>query len=257
MRIAHNNYFRSEIIMFYSNISYLFICTLSDKFTIRIIRNSIVGELGYDIHVENEHCLEIYNKLLSIGSLYGMREAGFRALHSLGCEKGIYLNIVFILKMLMGNCLYLLGTYQWGTDLRSDDTPVQANLEFVCRTNGTYKGQNVIEKQRKDGVNKRLVYLTVNENIPMWGLEGVYRNGEPIGHLRRAEFGYFMKKSIGKSYIYRNDGWAIDRHFMEQGVYEIDVLGQLYPAKIHLKSPFDETDQRIQGYYHDIGETIS
>lgn len=48
-----------------------------------------MGELGYDIHVENQHCVDIYNKLMNIGSQYEMKEAGFRALYSLSCEKGI------------------------------------------------------------------------------------------------------------------------------------------------------------------------
>lgn len=115
----------------------------------------------------------------------------------------------------------------------------------------------MIEKQQKDGVNKRLVYFTVNENVPLWGLEGVYRNGEPVGHLRRADFGYFINKSIGQSYIHRSDGWAIDTNYMKQGVYEIDVLGQLHPAKIHFKSPFDHTDQRMHGFYNDVPEKLS
>lgn len=60
-----------------------------EEITVRITRGSIVGELGYDIHVENQHCVDIYNNLMNIGSQHGMKEAGFRALYSLSCEKGI------------------------------------------------------------------------------------------------------------------------------------------------------------------------
>lgn len=128
---------------------------------------------------------------------------------------------------------------------------------MVCRVDGAYKGRDVIEKQQKDGVNKRLVYFTVSEEVPLWGLEGVYRNGEPVGHLRRAEFGYFINKSIGQSYIRRTDGGPIDMNYLKQGVYEIDVLGKLHRAKIHFKSPFDKTDQRLSGYYNEIIEESS
>lgn len=127
-------------------------------------------------------------------------------------------------------------------------------MEFLCRENGAYKGRNVIEKQQNDGLTKRLVFFTVNEEVPLLGLEGVYRNGEPVGHLRRAEFGYTIQKSIGQSYIHRTDGKAIDNDFLKQATYKIDVMGCLYPAKLHIKSPFDHTDQRIIGFYNEIPE---
>lgn len=145
----------------------------------------------------------------------------------------------------------------WGTDLRSDDTPVEANLEFVCRENGAYKGRNAIDKQRNDGSTKRLIYFTINKDVPLSGLEGVYRNGEPVGHLRRAEFGYYINKSIGQSYIHRSDGKPIDNDFLKRATYEIDVMGTLHPAKLHVQSPFDPNDQRLLGFYNEIPETVS
>lgn len=136
--------------------------------------------------------------------------------------------------------------------MRSDDTPVEANLLSVCRENGVYKGKNVVDRQQKDGVHKRLVYLTLSDEIPLWGLEGVYRNSEAAGHLRWAEFGYFINKSIGKCYIQRLDGKLIDKEYLKQATYEIDVQGKLYSAKLYLNSPFDITNQRILGYYNEI-----
>lgn len=84
-----------------------------------------------------------------------------------------------------------------------------------------------------------MVYLTLDDKIPLWGLEGVCRNGTAVGYLRRAEFGYYINKSIGKSYIRSNDGHPIDLDELAKGRYEIDVLGKLHRAKIHLHSPLD------------------
>lgn len=58
------------------------------KSTIRIHRISYVGELGYELHIANEDCSQIYNKLMAIGSNYGVNNAGYRAFYSLGLEKG-------------------------------------------------------------------------------------------------------------------------------------------------------------------------
>lgn len=137
----------------------------------------------------------------------------------------------------------------WGYDLRADDTPIESNLGFVCRKSGGFKGHEVVEKQRLKGVQKRLVYFTIDEKKPLWGLEGVYRNGTEVGHLRRGEFGYSIGKSIGKSFIHRNDGQPINDQYL-QGDFEIDVMGKRYPAKLHLKAPFDTENQRILGYYN-------
>lgn len=177
-----------------------------------------MGELGYELHMERAECVRVYNQLMDIGMQYGLTNAGFRAFNSLNCEKGHHL---------------------WGYDLRSDDTPIEANLGKLCRESGEYKGKEAVEKQRNHGVHKRLVYLTLDEKIPLWGLEGVYCNGKAVGYLRRAEFGYYINKSIGKSYIRSTDGAAIDTKILTKGAYEIDVLGKLYPAKLHLQSPLD------------------
>lgn len=107
-------------------------------------------------------------------------------------------------------------------------------MEAICRKNGNYKGSNVVEKQRNDGVYKRLAYLSIDDKIPLWGLEGVYRNGESIGHLRIGEFGYNINKSIGKCYISCPKGSRIDDDYLCSGEYEIDALGKRYKAQLHL-----------------------
>lgn len=217
--------------------------------------------MGYDIEAASQDGVAVYNKLLSIGTDFGLVDAGFRAFHSLSCEKGVLLSdqklCASFFVVSLNHYLSLAGIHLWGTDLRSDDTPLEANLGYLCRKNGAYKGQNVIEKQQKDGVFKRLVYFTVNEEVPLLGLEGIYRNGEAVGHLRRAEFGYTIQKSIGQSYIHRSDGSPIDIDFLKQATYEIDVMGCLHPAKLHIKSPFDHTDQRILGFYNEIPEKLT
>lgn len=59
-----------------------------------------------------------------------------------------------------------------------DDTPVEANLGFTCRIKGDYQGKDVVERQLKEGVTKKLAYFTLDEQIPVWGLEAVYRDGQ-------------------------------------------------------------------------------
>lgn len=194
----------------------------------RLLRISFVGELGYELHIPADQLVDVYNALSDAGQEYGIQNAGYRAFYSLSCEKGYHL---------------------WEQDLRSDDTPVEANLGFVCRRSGEYKGKSVIDAQRTSGIRKRLVYMTLDEQVPLWGLESVFRNGEPVGHVRRADYGYTIKKSIGKSFIRRPDGQPIDADFIKSGKYEIEIMGKRYNAQCHIKSPFDPDNLRIFGKY--------
>lgn len=94
-----------------------------------------------------------------------------------------------------------------------------------------------------------MVFLTLDEHVPLWGLEGVYRNGLPVGHIRRAEYAYSLQSMMGKAFIRRPDGKPIDAEFIKSGEYEIDVMGKKYKANCLLKSPFDPENKRLMGDY--------
>lgn len=203
--------------------------TENTQFNVRMLRVSFVGELGFELHIPKAACAPVYNALMSAGSSYGLRNGGYRSLYALSSEKGYHL---------------------WGFDLRTDDTPLEANLGFTCRKNGEYKGKNAIEKQKKNGVHKRLVFLTLNDQNPLWGLEAVYRNGDLVGHLRRGDYGYSLNKSIGQFYIKRSDNKPVDDEYIKSGNYQIEIMGHKYDAKCFIRSPFDSNGKRILGNYN-------
>ncbi|XP_055610172.1 sarcosine dehydrogenase, mitochondrial [Uranotaenia lowii] len=111
---------------------------------VRILRVSFVGELGYEMHIPEESCNDVYNALMKAGYKDGLRNAGYRALYSLSSEKGYHL---------------------WNNDLRSDDTPVEAGLGFTCRKKGDYQGRTVVDRQLENGVTKKLAFFTLNEQV--------------------------------------------------------------------------------------------
>lgn len=198
----------------------------------RMLRVSFVGELGYELHIPKEVCEQVYHTVMEAGGSFGLRNAGYRSLYSLSSEKGYHL---------------------WGFDLRSDDTPIEAGLGFTCRKNGEYKGKNVIDQQRSEGIYKKLAFLTLNDQVqvPLWGLEAVYRDDEIVGHLRRGDYGYTLHKPIGQCYIKRSDGKPVTPDYITKGHYQIEVMGKLYGASCYLRSPFDVKGRRILGDYAD------
>lgn len=45
--------------------------------------------------------------------------------------------------------------------------------------------------------------------VPMFGLEAIFRNGLPVGHLRRSDYGFFIDKTIGYGYVRNPDGGVV------------------------------------------------
>lgn len=56
--------------------------------TLRAMRVSFIGELGYELHIPVASCIPVYNRIAEVGKSFGVRFAGYRALYSLSCEKG-------------------------------------------------------------------------------------------------------------------------------------------------------------------------
>lgn len=63
--------------------------------TVRAIRTSFAGELGWQLHVPAHACESVYNIIWQEGLKVGLRHAGYRALYSLSCEKGTIVVLVF------------------------------------------------------------------------------------------------------------------------------------------------------------------
>ncbi|XP_043543238.1 sarcosine dehydrogenase, mitochondrial-like [Chiloscyllium plagiosum] len=198
--------------------------------TVRAMRLSFVGELGWELHVPRESCVAVHRAVMQSGAKFGIANAGYRAIDSLSIEKGYR---------------------HWHADLRSDDTPLEAGLAFTCKlkSNIPFQGREVLEKQKAEGLFKRLLCFTIDENVPMFGLEVIWRNGKIVGHIRRADFAFTLNKTIAYGYVRDPDGGVVTPDFVKSGEYLLERMGICYPAKVHLKSPFDPNNKRVKGIY--------
>ena len=83
----------------------------------------------------------------------------------------------------------------------------------------------------------------------MFGDEAIYRDDECVGYLRRGDYAYTLGKPMGCGYVTVPTGENDTSHYMKTGTYSIESMAQLYPASIHLKSPFDPKNERLKGVY--------
>lgn len=85
--------------------------------------------------------------------------------------------------------------------------------------------------------------------MALQGLETIYRDGIPVGFLRRADYAHALGKSIGYGYIRNPEGTKVTMDFMKSGTYSINRMGDMIPATIHTKTPFDPKNKRVKGIY--------
>lgn len=198
--------------------------------TIRAIRLTFVGELGWELHMPREACMPVYQAVMKAGAKHGIMNGGYRAIDSLSSEKGYR---------------------HWHADLRCDDTPLEAGLAFTCKlkSNIPFLGREALERQKEEGIRKRLVCFTIDEKVPMFGLEAIRRNGQIAGHIRRGDFGFTIDKTIAYGYLCNPDGGTVSLDFARDGEYMLERMGVTYPAKVHLKALFDPENKRVKGIY--------
>jgi sarcosine dehydrogenase len=93
------------------------------------------------------------------------------------------------------------------------------------------------------------LYVFRSSHIALFGQEAIYRDDKCVGYLRRGDYAYALNKPLGCGYVVTPDGETITSQYLTSGSYSIECMGTLYPAEIHLKSPFDPKNQRIKGVY--------
>ena len=199
--------------------------------TVRATRISYVGELGWELYVPAEFAVGAYQDLVRAGADLGLVNAGYYAIESMRLEKAYR---------------------AFGRELTPDDNPVEAGLMFACKlgTGIGFLGREAVEQARAAGPRRRLVSLVLDDPAAMiWGGELVLRDGVAVGQLTSGAWGEAVGGCVGLAYVRRPDGRVLTRDAARTGAYQVNVGGQLYPATVHLRPPFDPDGHRVKGRY--------
>jgi 4-methylaminobutanoate oxidase (formaldehyde-forming) len=79
----------------------------------------------------------------------------------------------------------------------------------------------------------------------LWGGEAILRDGKPVGFVSSAAFGHTLGCPVAMGYVNNPEG-AADAAYLNSGSYAIDVAGELLPATLHLKAPYDPRSERVK-----------
>lgn len=190
------------------------------------IRVTYVGELGWELHIPVEYALTVYDRLIEAGTPFGLVNAGYRAIETLRLEKGYR---------------------AWGADIGPDHTPPMAGLGWAVKTKSgqPFLGRDALEKAAGAALPRMLAGFSVDDpDATLLGRETIYRDGERVGWLSSAGFGYTIGKPIGYGYISFPSG--VSPTTAMSGNYELDVAGARVRAKVSLEPFFDPRGVEIR-----------
>ena len=184
-------------------------------------RITYVGELGYELYVEPEWAVQVWDQLVAAGREHGIEPGGYRVLESLRMEKG----------------------YRYfSTDIGPLDTPDEAGLGFCVALDrkGDFVGRNALEQARRHSPTRRLRTLVVGEEQPLtlYGGEAVHAAGQTVGRLRSCAYGYTVGRNIAYAYLPTD----LDT---EAARLEVEMFGEMVPAEVAADVLYDPDNARI------------
>jgi sarcosine dehydrogenase len=194
--------------------------------TVRALRVTYVGELGWELHMPIGATGEIFDALMREGKPWDIRPVGYRALESLRLEKGYR---------------------AWGSDITPNDTPHEAGLGWAVRRNSNtgFVGQQALAALAGQPLTKRFAGFVIDDpDAVLVGRETILRNGQPVGYLTSGGYGYTIGKSVGYGYVRNEDG--VSNGFLEDGDYELVIAMERFPARIGLKPFVDPANAKVK-----------
>ncbi len=190
-------------------------------------RMSFVGELGWELYVPAEFALGVYDALVREGEAFDLAHAGMETLESTRTEA---------------------GRKDYGLDMENTDSPLEAGLGFAVDFDkpGGFVGRDALLADREAGpLGRRLVQFLLTDPDPLlYGEEPVFRDGERVGYLRSGNYGHTLGGAMGFGYVEHEGGVTAD--YVRDGAYEIQVAGELIPARASLRPMYDSTGDRVR-----------
>ena len=187
--------------------------------TVRALRVSYVGELGWELHHPIEKMESLYESLMEAGTEYGIINFGTYAMNSLRMEKA----------------------YKgWGSELTTEITPMEAKLNRFVDFSKSFIGREATLSRKLIGISTILVYVAVNsENSDCLGNEPVLSNGEIIGVTTSGAYGHSVGKSLAFAYVqtkYSTPGTQ----------FKIKILGKNQTATVLKEAAYDPKNIRLR-----------
>src|SRR6056297_946495 len=185
---------------------------VGDQSDVIISATGYTGSGGFELYFPADKAEQIWSQLLKAGQEFDILPCGLGARDTLRLE--------------MGFCLY-------GNDIDDTTSPLAAGLGWITKlkSKGAFVGRSIIERQKEEGLEQRLVGFTVQgRRVPRKDYPILDADGAPIGRVTSGSMSPTLGIPIGLGYIEKpHDKVGTD--------IQIDLGKKQLPAKV-VKRPF-------------------
>ncbi len=180
-----------------------------------IARTGYTGEDGFEVMVEPDVGVTLWRELYAAGVV----PCGLGARDTLRLEAAMAL---------------------YGQDIDETTTPLEAGLGWVVHldTKGDFIGRAVLEKEKAEGVKRRLVGLEMQGRyIARHGYPVLSGAGEAVGVVTSGTLSPTLGKAIALAYV-------SNLHAQLGQQLEVEIRGKAYPGVV-VKKPFYRSPTRL------------
>ncbi|WP_424830775.1 GcvT family protein [Ruegeria sp.] len=185
-------------------------------------RVSYTGDLGYEIYCDPMAQRQLWWTLWEAGQPHGMVPFGMRAMMSLRLDK-------------------FFGS--WMREFSPDYTAAETGLDrFISFSkNADFIGRAAAEAERASGATRTLVAFEVDaDDADVNAYEPIWLDGKVVGFCTSGGYSHHARKSVAMGFLPANkvaDGLQV----------EIEILGQMRPARVISAPLFDADGARMRG----------
>jgi aminomethyltransferase len=175
-----------------------------------VSRTGYTGEDGFELYLNRDCAIDLWNELLKVGSPDGLLPCGLGARDTLRLESKLPL---------------------YGQELSEKISPIEAGVGFVVKHDkGDFFGRDVLIKQKQEGAPRKLVGIEMIERgIPRSNYP-VFKENRQIGQITSGTYSPTLNKNVGLALVETDYARLDDR-------VEVEIRGKRLQAQI-VKTPF-------------------
>ncbi|MDW3178325.1 MAG: FAD-dependent oxidoreductase [Acidimicrobiia bacterium] len=184
--------------------------------TVRAVRLSYVGELGWELYVPASFALHVWDTLWEAGRAFDMPAVGLQAVMSGRIEKGYRL---------------------FGSDLTPEYTPGESGVTWAMSKTKDFHG-----KEAALAADRRHHLVTLQFDAPtsvIYGWEPVLIDGQVVGRVTGGEYGYSVGAFLAHAFV-------DPAHATPGSAVEVQATGVRHAATIVAGPVFDSESERIK-----------
>lgn len=152
-----------------------------DGVPMTISRTGYTGELGFELYMDNQYGVKLWQTILSTGEEFEIEPIGLGARDTLRLE--------------MKYCLY-------GNDIDQTTNPLEAGLGWITKLKkGDFIGRDVLLKVKEEGLKRKLIGFQMNSRAFPRHEYPIFKNGRQIGTVTSGTFSPMLNVGIGIGYV--------------------------------------------------------